>query len=143
MNNRRLSPQPKSGRFTRSPGFVNNTCSIMSRMWSFSPAVAVRPRPSIANEKSRYWLSMVVSSDQGTIDLDINVYVDHIVRGVLDDHCSCVVLQVTHDALGDGHKQPAPVAYLPRVGIDLKGLHSWFLTAQQVMEGSVHSICLL
>ena len=28
------NPLPKSGRFTRSPGFVNSNCSIMSRMWS-------------------------------------------------------------------------------------------------------------
>jgi hypothetical protein len=28
---------------TRSPGDVNSTCSIRSRMWSSAPVVAVRP----------------------------------------------------------------------------------------------------
>jgi hypothetical protein len=40
------SPLPKSGRFTRSPGTVNSTCSMRSRTWSSRPVVAVRPRPS-------------------------------------------------------------------------------------------------
>ena len=37
------SPLPKSGRITRSPGAVNSTCSIRSRMWSSRSVAAVRP----------------------------------------------------------------------------------------------------
>jgi hypothetical protein len=46
------SPLPKSGRLTRSPAAVKRSCSIMSRMWSSSGVVAVRPRPSTWNGKS-------------------------------------------------------------------------------------------
>src|SRR5262245_7134615 len=41
-----ISPQPKSGRLTRSPGAVKRTCSIRSRMCASPSAAAVRPRPS-------------------------------------------------------------------------------------------------
>ena len=50
-------PLPKSGRLTRSPGAVNSTCSIRSRMWSSSSVVAVRPRPS-------KWIRVVDRSSQ-------------------------------------------------------------------------------
>jgi hypothetical protein len=43
-----FSPQPNSGRFTRSPGFVNSTCRIRSRTWSSSAVVAERPRASMS-----------------------------------------------------------------------------------------------
>ena len=42
----RASPLPKSGRITRSPGAVNSTCSMRSRMWSPRSVLALRPRPS-------------------------------------------------------------------------------------------------
>src|SRR5688500_5924141 len=48
-----FSPQPKSGRFTRSPGSVKSTSLIMSRMWSSSAVVAVRPRWPMRKGKSR------------------------------------------------------------------------------------------
>ena len=43
------SPQPKSGRLTRSPGEVKSTCSTMSRMWSLVVVAAVRPSRPKAN----------------------------------------------------------------------------------------------
>ena len=42
-----ISPVPKPGRFTRSPGEVKRSCSIICRMWGSSAASAVRPRPSM------------------------------------------------------------------------------------------------
>src|SRR6266852_4362067 len=44
MNTSCRRPQPKSGRFTRSPGVVKSTCSMRSRTWSSASVVALRPR---------------------------------------------------------------------------------------------------
>ena len=47
------SPQPKSGRLTRSPGLVNSTCWIMSRTWSSGRRQRSGPPPSTVSGKSR------------------------------------------------------------------------------------------
>jgi hypothetical protein len=41
-----ITPEPKSGRFTRSPGWVNSSCSISWRTCASGFASAVRWRPS-------------------------------------------------------------------------------------------------
>ena len=55
-------PQPKSGRLTRSPGLVNSTCRIMSRTWSSSSVVAVRPAAAEWNGTSRNGGSLIGTS---------------------------------------------------------------------------------
>jgi len=56
-----ISPQPNSGRLTRSPGFVNKTCTINSLMrWSILE-LAERPQALSGKEKRGTFAPTLVS----------------------------------------------------------------------------------